>query len=116
MIYGGLEFAHIITDMLDLSSAIRLSLLNCSVVSSLISGSGVEERLAVEVGEEALDLLTVKDVAKRLGVSEVTVRRLIYAWDNEPGTGLEPTRIGTAVRVAPEAIDGYLRRLRGHAT
>lgn len=70
----------------------------------------------IEVGEEALDLLTVKEVAKRLGVSEVTVRRRIYTWDKEPGTGLEPTRIGTAVRVAPEAIDDYLRRLRGQGT
>lgn len=68
----------------------------------------------VEVGEEALDLLTVKEVAKRLHVSEVTVRRLIYAWDKEPGTGLEPVRIGSAVRIAPEAITAYKKRLSEH--
>ena len=68
----------------------------------------------VEVGVEALDLLTVKEVAKRLRVSEVTVRRLIYAEEKEPGTGLESVKIGAARRVAPEALVAYKKRLSEH--
>jgi excisionase family DNA binding protein len=68
----------------------------------------------VEVGEEALDLLTVKDVAKRLRVSEVTVRRLIYTEEKEPGTGLESVKIGSARRITPEALIAYKKRLSGN--
>jgi excisionase family DNA binding protein len=112
-LYDGLECAQIITAALDLSPVILFSLLNWPVWGSVRSDSGVEERRVVEVGEEALDLLTVKEVAKRLRVSEVTVRRLIKAEEDEPGTGLESLRIGTARRVAPEAIVAYKDRLRG---
>lgn len=90
---------------------IRFSFLNCPVVGSVRSVSGVEERHVVEVGEEALDLLTVKEVAKHLRVSQVTVRRLIYAEEKTPGTGLESVKIGTARRVEPGALITYKQRL-----
>ena len=68
-----------------------------------------------DVGPEALDLLTVKEVAQRLRVSVKTVRRLIDAGRSQPGTGLESVRIGTAVRVPPEAVVAYKKRLRAEA-
>lgn len=69
----------------------------------------------VEVGEEALDLLTVPDVAVRLRLSKATIWRLIYAWEKTPGTGLESVKVGRSRRVAPEAIVAYKERLRGPA-
>lgn len=60
----------------------------------------------MDVGDEALDLLTVKEVAARLRFSEVTIRRLIKAGS------LEAVREGTSVRVAPEAVAEYKARLR----
>ena len=68
-----------------------------------------------DVGPEALDLLTVKEVAQRLRVSVKTVRRLVDAGRSQPGAGLESVRIGTAVRVAPEAVIAYKERLRAEA-
>lgn len=74
-----------------------------------------------DVGTEALDLLTVKEVAVRLRLSVKTVRRLIYAERRQPGTGLESVKIGdaasqqAAVRVAPEAVIEYKNRLRAAA-
>ena len=65
----------------------------------------------VEVGEEALDLLNVGEVAKRFGVSVVTVRRLIYAEEKTPGTGLESVKIGSRRLITPEAITAYKKRL-----
>lgn len=59
-----------------------------------------------DVGEEALDLLGVKEVAVRLRVSAVTVRRLIASGE------LEKVRIGRRVLVAPEAVAEYKARLR----
>ena len=69
----------------------------------------------LEVGEEALDLLTVKAVAKRMSLSAATIWRLIYAEEKEPGTGLESVKVGRSRRVAPEAIVAYKARLRGNA-
>lgn len=69
----------------------------------------------VEVGEEALDLLTVPDVAVRLRLSKATIWRLIYAEEKEPGTGLESVKVGRSRRVAPEAIVAYKERLRGQS-
>lgn len=66
-----------------------------------------------DVGPEALDLLTVKEVAARLRLSVKTIRRLIYAEREQPGTGLEAVNIGTSVRVPPEAVIAYKDRLRG---
>jgi excisionase family DNA binding protein len=63
----------------------------------------------VDVGDEALDLLTVKDVATRLRLSQVTIRRLIKSGD------LEGVHVGTSVRVAPEAVAEYKDRLRAAA-
>jgi excisionase family DNA binding protein len=68
-----------------------------------------------DVGNEALDLLTAREVAKRLRVSERTVKRLIYANRKEPGAGLESVKIGELVRVAPEAVIEYKARLRAAA-
>jgi excisionase family DNA binding protein len=63
----------------------------------------------VDVGDEALDLLTVKEVATRLRFSVVTIRRLIAAGD------LEGVHVGASVRVAPEAVAEYKARLRAAA-
>lgn len=63
----------------------------------------------VDVGDEALDLLTVKEVATRLRLSEVTIRRLIGSGD------LEGVHVGASVRVAPEALAEYKARLRAVA-
>jgi excisionase family DNA binding protein len=60
----------------------------------------------IEVGEEALDLLTVEEVAKRLRCSPKTVGRLISSGE------LESVKIGTLRRVAPEALRAYKERLR----
>lgn len=74
-----------------------------------------------DVGPEALDLLTVEEVAARLRLSVKTIRRLIYAERKHPGTGLESVKIGDAssqqapVRVAPEAVLAYKERLRTQA-
>lgn len=63
----------------------------------------------IDVGPEALDLLTVDEVAKRLRLSPKTIRQLI--WKNE----LEACRVGRAVRIAPEAVAEYKARLRARA-
>ncbi len=65
----------------------------------------------VEVGEEALNLLDVKEVARRFGVSVVTIRRLIYAEEKNPGTGLESVKIGSRRLITPEALAAYKQRL-----
>lgn len=70
-----------------------------------------------DVGPEALELLTVEEVAERLRLSVKTIRRLIYAERKAPGTGLKSVKIGDAtvkqapVRVAPEAVVEYKQRL-----
>lgn len=63
----------------------------------------------VDVGDEALDLLTVKEVAERLRLAVVTIRRLISSGD------LEGVHVGSSVRVAPEAVAEYKARLRAAA-
>jgi len=62
-----------------------------------------------DVGPEALDLLTAAEVAARLRLSVKTVRRLIAAGK------IEAVRIGTLVRIAPEAVIEYKNRLRAEA-
>lgn len=57
----------------------------------------------IDVGEEALDLLTVKEVAVRLRLSKATVGRLIRSGE------LESVTIGRARRVAPEAVAAFKR-------
>lgn len=69
-----------------------------------------------DVGPEALDLLTVEEVAARLKLSPKTIRRLYYAEDKEPGTGLEAVRVGTRRLIAPEAVVAYKQRLRREAS
>lgn len=68
-----------------------------------------------DAGTEALDLLTVDEVAARLRVSARTVKRLIYAERAKPGSGLESVKVGDLVRVAPEAVIEYKNRLRAAA-
>lgn len=63
----------------------------------------------VDVGDEALNLLSVKEVATRLRLSEVTIRRLIKSGD------LEAVRVGVRVLVAPEAVIEYKDKLRAAA-
>lgn len=68
-----------------------------------------------DVGTEALDLLTVDEVALRLRISARTVRRLIYAERRQPGTGIESVKVGELNRVDPEAVIEYKARLRAAA-
>lgn len=68
-----------------------------------------------DVGPEALDLLTVDEVAERLRYSVRTVWRLIDNERKHPGTGLESVREGRLVRIAPEAVIAYKNRLRAEA-
>ena len=68
-----------------------------------------------DVGPEALDLLTVDEVAARLRFSARTIWRLIDAERKHPGTGLESVREGRAVRITPEAVIAYKERLRAEA-
>jgi excisionase family DNA binding protein len=63
----------------------------------------------IDVGNEALDLLDVKEVAKRLHVSVTTVRRLIYSEE------LEGLKVGSRVLVDPQAIIAYKDKLRAAA-
>ena len=63
--------------------------------------------MAMDAGLETLELLTVGEVAARLRVSPVTVRRLIKSG------ALEAVRIGRLVRVTPEAVADYKGCLRG---
>jgi excisionase family DNA binding protein len=69
-------------------------------------GGAMESTTTLDVGPAALELLTVGEVATRLRVSPVTVRRLIKSGD------LEAVRIGRLVRVAPEAVADYKGSLR----
>lgn len=62
-----------------------------------------------DVGNEALDMLSVKEVATRLRLSQVTIRRLIKAG------ALEGVRVGSRVLVAPEAVREYKDKLRAAA-
>jgi excisionase family DNA binding protein len=56
------------------------------------------------VGEDDTDLLKVPEVAKRLGVSEVTVWRMI-------GRGeLDSIKVRRSRRVDPEAVEAYKKR------
>ena len=69
----------------------------------------------IDVGADALKLLTVEQVADRLECSPKTVRRLIYAWRRNHNTGLESVHVGASVRIAPEAVIEYKNRLRAEA-
>lgn len=63
-----------------------------------------------DVGEEALDWLTVRQVAKRLNFSEKTVYRLIWAGE------LKALTVGTrSRRITPEAVKAYEDQLRAKA-
>lgn len=59
-----------------------------------------------DVGEEALDFLTVKQVAAKLSMSPKTVYRLIWSGD------LEAVTVGTrSRRITPQAVQEYKDRL-----
>ena len=59
----------------------------------------------VDVGEEALDFLPYKEVARRLRVSVSTVRRLADDGD------IRRVHIGRAARITPESVAAYKVRL-----
>lgn len=63
----------------------------------------------MDVGDEALDLLTTGEVATRLRVSKMTVRRLFESGE------LESVKVGRSRRFAPEAVAEYKKRIRGAA-
>ena len=56
------------------------------------------------VGEDRTDLLKVPEVAKRLGVSEPTVWRLIKSGEMDSIKVSARSR-----RIAPEVVEAYLR-------
>jgi hypothetical protein len=58
----------------------------------------MESTTALDVGLEALDLLTVGEVAARMRVSPVTVRRLIASGDLEAVAGYKASLRGAARR------------------
>jgi excisionase family DNA binding protein len=60
----------------------------------------------IDVGDDALELLTIDEIATRLRVSPVTVKRLIAKGD------LESVKIGSSRRVAPQDLADFIRRLR----
>lgn len=65
----------------------------------------------IDVGDEALDLLTVPEVAARLRLSKSTIWRLVAAsLRGEPG-GLESVKSGRSRRIPPEAVAAYKQRL-----
>lgn len=60
--------------------------------------------MSIEVGEDGTELLKVPQVAKRLGVSEPTVWRLV-------GSGeLESLKVGRSRRIAPASLEAYIAR------
>lgn len=69
----------------------------------------VEAIKMTDVGNEALDLLDIGEVADRLRCSKSTVRRLIASGD------LEAVHLGALVRIAPEAVLEYKGILRSRA-
>lgn len=56
--------------------------------------------------EPSSELVSVRDVARRLGVHPETVRRLIH--DGR----LRAVRVGRVLRVDPSDLDGFLARQR----
>ena len=62
-----------------------------------------------DVGIEALDLLSIGAVAKRLGVSEKTVTRLI-----RQGV-FTKLKVGSLVRIDPAEVTAYKQRLHEQA-
>jgi excisionase family DNA binding protein len=63
----------------------------------------------IDVGNEALDMLDIGEVATRLRLSKTTIRRLIRSGE------LEGVKVGTRVLVAPEAVAEYKDKLRAAA-
>jgi len=63
----------------------------------------------IDVGNEALDMLDIGEVATRLRLSKTTIRRLIHSGE------LEGVKVGTRVLVAPEAVAEYKDKLRAAA-
>ena len=62
-----------------------------------------------DVGTEALDLLTVSEVAQRLRCSPKNVKRLADAGD------LTRVKMGSLVRITPESLLAYKQRLIAEA-
>lgn len=72
----------------------------------------IAEKVVARLGQvQQLQLLTIPEVAKRLGVHPRSVRTLI---DGDPRRGIEPTlpsiRVGEGSRrVEASAVDAYVR-------
>lgn len=67
--------------------------------------------MTTEVGEDGADLLKVPQVAKRLGVSEPTVWRLLRSGD------LESIVVGArSRRVSPAVVEAYKQARSGRGT
>ena len=63
-------------------------------------------RFVAAVDAAVSPLLTVRDVASRLGVHPETIRRLIH--DGR----LEAVRVGRVLRVDSRAVEGFVARQR----
>ncbi len=61
--------------------------------------------MMTEVGVEALDLLTIGEVAQRLRCSPKNVGRLVKAGE------LDKVKMGGLVRITPESVLAYKKRL-----
>jgi hypothetical protein len=81
----------------------------------MVSQRQIGSREMTDVGPEALDLLSVSDVAQRLSLCARTIWRLIDAERKQPGTGIESVRMGRRVLVDPAAVIAYKDRLRDQA-
>jgi len=63
-----------------------------------------------DVGPEALDLLTMAEVAERLRLSEKTIARMI-----RQGV-FTKLKVGSLVRIDPAEVTAYKQRLHEQAT
>jgi excisionase family DNA binding protein len=63
-------------------------------------------KIVSSVGGDPTNLVSVREVARELGVHPETIRRLIH--DGR----LDAVRVGRVLRVHREAVDGFLARQR----
>jgi excisionase family DNA binding protein len=94
------EAFSVFRDALD-ARAVKLPLLDCSKLEDGQEGHAGNECASPEPGER---FLSVAEVAKRLGVSEKTVRRKIASDD------LPAHRVGKLLRVSERFLTEYLTR------
>jgi excisionase family DNA binding protein len=97
------EAFSVFKDALDGCTVRDLPLLDRSKLERAQEGHAGKERAPPEPGEQ---FLSVAEVAKRLGVSEKTVRRKIASDD------LPAHRVGKLVRVSERVLTAYVMRAR----